>query len=205
MRFSILFVVILLNAIGFSQEENATKANINYGFRFGLSISDVATTSNSISPRTTFLAGFHFQYHINKEWSIQPELLYVRKGESKRSGTAALGNRVENKVNLDYVEVPLLVKYRLTSGLSFEAGPYVASLLKAEQEGISTTSAAYTSIDETIENFDAGLALGAVFETDWNFFIGLRYTRGFISIYQNQNTNEEGYHSQIQMYFGYSF
>jgi hypothetical protein len=205
MRKCVFAVVFLIHAFVFSQEE-VKKDNIDFGFRFGLSISDLITETNSIQPRASFHTGLHLLYKTDSFWSFQAELLYLRKGQSERSTDLVSNNRIENKTKLDYIEFPLLAKYRLTEGFHIEMGPYVSTLISAEEESLSFDNVVTNNIKNEINTFDMGLAIGAGYTTPWNFFMGLRFTRGFINTVKNNNSGlEESYNTQLQLYVGYLF
>ncbi|GGE41727.1 porin family protein [Psychroflexus planctonicus] len=206
MRKSILYIFALISTCSFSQKEDVTEDKIDFGFRFGLSLSDLITSSNSVEPRPTFLAGIHAEYKLNSTWSVQPELLFSRKGEMSRSTDSQSSLRAENRLLLDYIELPILARYRLKNNISFEAGPYVSYLVTAKKEILEGTNFESSNFYDLIEKFDSGLAIGATYQTEWNFFLGFRYSRGFINVSKNASSIlEDQYNAQFQMYFGYSF
>ena len=67
---------------------------------------------------------------INKKLSIQPELLYTRQG-----------SEVENtlKIKIDYLAIPILVKYYFSEKLSLEAGPQMSFLVNDKIEFIDSS------------------------------------------------------------------
>lgn len=206
MRRSIFCLLIFFSSLSFSQEETTVEDKIDFGFRFGLSLSDLVTDDNTLTPRATFFVGAHAEYKINSTWSIQPELLYVRKGESARNTIQESNIRTENRLLLDYIELPIMVKYYFTQGLSFNLGPYASYLVAAEQENLIGNQLESSNIQQQIENIDAGMAIGANYATEWDFFIGIRYSQGFTSVFKKAFANfEDSYHAQFQMYLGYSF
>ena len=205
MRICIFCIVILTSVAGLSQNQPSEVDKIEFGVRFGLSLSDLVTSSNTVQPRATFLIGIHANYKINSIWSIQPELLYLRKGESVRTTASTNTTKIENRILLNYIEMPILAKYKFIQDLHLEAGPYFSSLVAAKQEDIEGENFQSNSIKNDISSFDMGFAFGASYVTEWNFFVGLRYTRGFIDVSENQNNFTESYHTQLQLYVGYSF
>lgn len=206
MRRCIICLLILFSSLSFSQDEMNASDKIDFGFRFGLSLSDLTTSSNTLEPRPTFMLGVHAEYKFTPSWSIQPELIYARKGRFSRSPRLDSGPRTENRLLLDYVELPVLAKYYFNQGLSLEVGPYLSYLIKAEQENLENTTIQSSSVFQQVENVDAGLAIGATYITDWNFFVGMRITHGFINVFNDSLVIfEDSYHAQFQMYLGYSF
>ena len=205
MRKCVFAIVFLIQAFAFSQEE-VQKDKIDFGIRFGLSISDLVTETNVIQPRASIHTGFHVLYKVDSSWSIQKELLYLRKGQSARSNDLISNSRLENKTKLDYIELPILAKYRLIEGLHVELGPYFSTLISAEQENLRFDNVITNNVKNEINTFDTGFAVGAGYTTPWNFIMGLRYTRGFINAVNNKNSSfEEGYNTQLQLYVGYLF
>src|SRR5688572_4947857 len=71
--------------------------------------------------------GYHIGGFVNigNKLMVEPQLLYIRKGTQLESGN----------LNLDYLEIPIWVRYQLDGGLNFQAGPFIGILLGAKADG----------------------------------------------------------------------
>lgn len=94
--------------------------------------------------------------------SIQPEVLYVQKGAKISFAEGEITGTL--KANIDYIEIPLLLKFNLVSGgltiPSFYAGPYFGFNTKAE---FVISAAGYTEtqdIKDDIKNTEFGVTFG---------------------------------------------
>ena len=101
--FTLLFILVAF--VSFSQ------AQIQIGPKVGLNISSIAGSDatdyfgESLDSRTGFNGGIFFMYQFNKMFAIQPEVYYTMKGASKKV------EGVDVTLKLDYVEVPLFLKF----------------------------------------------------------------------------------------------
>jgi hypothetical protein len=112
------------------------------GVKGGFNIADLDIENENTDTRTGFVGGVYGKFGINDVFSIQPEVLYSRKGASSTD------EGVELDFILDYIEVPVLLVYNFpveTSAFSpsLYAGPAVSFEAKCEVEatepGVSLT------------------------------------------------------------------
>lgn len=109
------------------------------GLKGGLNFSNVTikTTSTDIPDfknQTGLVGGIFVNFKLGPV-SIQPEVLYSRRGLSYQE-VEDVDVDVTGRMLLDYVEVPVLVKYSFLSGPAkpfLYAGPSFSYLLKARQ------------------------------------------------------------------------
>lgn len=125
-----------------------------------------------------FTVGTFAEMPLTGSFSLQPELLYTQKG----------GTEEDVDFNLDYLELPVLVKYNLpVEGRlvpSLYAGPYAAYTLRRsfKSEGVSIDA------DEFFKSVDYGATFGVDF--GYRFArraatLGLRYDLGLANIFDD--------------------
>jgi hypothetical protein len=144
-------------------------------------------------------------------FAIQPEVLYVMKGgKAGFPEGEAEGYDITMKVKMDYVEVPVLIKYNFptqgTISPNLFAGPVVAFNVaaKVESEGYPV-EAGEDFPSEDIENkksVDFGIAFGgglglAVGETGKLTF-DVRYTLGLADLFDDISESE---YDEDKVYF----
>jgi hypothetical protein len=155
---------------------------------------------------TSFNAGLYVNIPLTSSLSIQPEVLYSRKGsELTYDNVFATGKA---KFKLNYIEVPVLLKINVTDNFNIHAGPYVAYLIDSQVKNESD-SGAYdfeSNFDnDDFNKFDAGLSAGVGFDFD-SFGIGARYNYGLTTVGKERSvggttyTVPDGKNSNISVY-----
>ncbi len=160
----------------------AASAQIKLGAKAGVNIADIggsdADSLGSTETKAGFIGGGFAEFMIGNMFAIQPELLYSQKGVKETGG---------DKIKIDYVEVPLLLKVNIpiegsTVHPNVYVGPAVAfkASCKVEESGVTedcdTVGALITSTDFGVAfgggvSFDVG---GAEVGVDVRYTLGLR-------------------------------
>jgi hypothetical protein len=143
------------------------EGGMDWGFTAGV---NVATWSGSDAEdaewRTDFMGGLSVNFGISDMLSLQPELLYSRKGV-KGSEAGFTG-----EIKLGYIDVPVLVKFATGTGQqmrpAFFFGPYVGFLL---------------SCDASITGFGSGDCKDEVKSTDFGVIGGVGFDVGPYGIF----------------------
>jgi len=110
---------------------------------------------------TGFQAGLFKTFDLSKRFQIQPEINYALRGGN--GSTTYLYDDIVCKVNIFYVEIPVILKYKILTGRTFSsavyAGPYTALKLKAEKQTRIWKEEEATALPN-VRSFDYGLILG---------------------------------------------
>ncbi len=126
--------------------------------------------------RTGFHAGLLSHIHLNKEFALQPELLYSAQGDE----TKLIGNSTTIRRKLNYITIPVLLQYMFHNGFRLQAGPQVGFLLNAKSELAGIT----TNLKNSFESTDLGLAAGVGYLSPSGLGIDGRYVFGLSNIYK---------------------
>ncbi|HEY8470383.1 MAG TPA: porin family protein [Longimicrobiales bacterium] len=106
----------------------AEAQQLEIGFKLGAAIANLTNPAEEGAPDpesiTSFSGGGHLRFGLSPAFSLQPELLFVRKG-------AADPEQDDTDSHFDYVEIPVLARFDIPligSPISpfFYAGPYAA-------------------------------------------------------------------------------
>jgi len=120
--------------------------------------------------------------HISNLISIQPELLFTQKGRVI-SPDATFASNIH--ITRNYVQLPILLAFKLAPGLKFYGGGYVSLFTNAWVSSSDMTSGEERRYEEQIEketsNFDAGALVGAMFRSH-NLVFDFRYERGLTTL-----------------------
>jgi hypothetical protein len=193
----ILFVLALLS------NEAVAQTQPQFGVRVGGNLAQLRGEDNAFGKDATdrklgFTVGAYALFPITNHIGIQPELLYTQKGGSVDE--AFLDDELEgtfkSDFNLNYLEVPVLVKYGFNTRSrvvpSVYAGPYMAYGINRsigfEVSGEDGDLDFEIDADDAFERMD----YGAVFGVDFDYrlrrntaTIGLRYNLGLANVFKD--------------------
>lgn len=168
-KFSLFFLIPLISYSSYSQ--------ISFGVKSGMNI---ATTKNIIAfpkNRVGWYIGGRTIIPVHKKIFLQPELLFSSKGY--RYIDLSDGKTVAMRLN--YLNMPILLGYRIDSKTKIALGPELGYLVKAinylNKENFDATRS-------FPQRFDAGIAIGASYNISEIFGIEIRYNYGFGDLYQ---------------------
>lgn len=100
----------------------------SFGIKAGANYSTVLLKDNNSTDYATGLhAGALAHFHLSKTWALQPEVLYSIQG-AKESGS------YNNKLRLNYINVPVLLQYMFQNGFRLQAGPQIGFLISAKSK-----------------------------------------------------------------------
>lgn len=152
--------------------------------------------------------GIYHQAEITDIISIQPELLFTSKG-AELNYQGFLGGSGNYRYNLNYIEIPVLVKLKL-GGFNVHAGPYAAFLVGANIKDVDSDGdiQSVESLDrDDFNQLDYGLSLGTGFDFDGGT-IGARYDFGLNEIGRSNFAGEaagDAKNSAFMLFIGFDF
>jgi len=124
-KFKIIVIGILLSKIGFAQ-------TFGGGFLVGLSMSQLDGDSYGGFHKAGFVGGIYTYTKLNNRFDLQFELRYVQKGSQSNDKDP----EVFYKSTLNYIELPLFLRYTFYSKFSADIGLALGYLQKsAEDDG----------------------------------------------------------------------
>lgn len=171
------------------------------------------------SYKVGYNAGLTFSLPLSSDgfFSLQPELLYNRKGyeitSSQKSGLPSNVSKFESEQQrvLHYIDLPILAKIR-AGGLTFQLGPQVSYLFGSRVKNQTTIKYTDGTKDKTedrsefvdylggirgekykgdLSNVDISGVAGVGYMTDGGLSFDLRYARGFNSLIDSKDTDSE--------------
>jgi hypothetical protein len=187
----VLLSILVLNSL------NAQKPHL--GFKGGLNMYNLLYKGGG---RTDYKAGFNAgmlaHIHITNHFAIQPEVVYSRQG-----GIEKIRN-IEHKLNLNYINVPVLAQYMFGKGYRIEAGPQVGFLVNAREK--YSSPALDLNAKEAFKKVDYSLAVGFGYLTHTKIGFDVRWLFGLNNINQpDYNTTLPTYNNGGQLTLFYQF
>lgn len=153
------------------------------GVSAGGSLSFVGTAAESDgSPRYGFTGGVYADYAFYSlenvvDFFVQPGVFFVMKGFNTNHPLFE-----ETKVNLNYIEVPILVKAGFPLDLPIDpyvlVGPTVGVRLSSDY----ASDASEGELDDNIKLIDYGVTMGAGVDLDMGLSIDARFNLGLVEI-----------------------
>ncbi|MHC1708534.1 MAG: porin family protein [Bacteroidales bacterium] len=126
-----LVVFVFLFIPGFTQQFHG-------GLMAGIVGSQVAGDLYSGYNKVGFMGGGYVALQLDPKFSLQLEMEYIQKG-SRHNADPDLPTDITYKLNLSYIEMPLLLRYRVMEHVDLEAGLALAAMVshKETQDGQS--------------------------------------------------------------------
>ena len=149
----------------------------------GINVANI--TDGNGDAKVGLAAGAELGYQLNESFAVTAGAIYSMQG-AKNDGY---------KLNLDYINIPILANYYITKGLAVKAGIQPAFKVKseAEYEGVSGDV-------EGIKSFDLSIPVGLSYEIS-DFVIDARYNWGMTKLLEGFDSKN----TVFQFTVGYKF
>jgi hypothetical protein len=170
----LMAVLLVVSVQGYSQAGK-------YGIRGGYNISnlDFETTPTTMNKhRNSVYLGFFADFMFSKSISIVPEIQFSAEGAKEES------------LQLDFIQAPILFKFRLSDKMHIGAGPQVS--LKVHK------------VDDGIKNLTYSGVGSFEYKINYAIFADVRYTYGISNIF-DENLGISAKNSNVQLGVGYKF
>ncbi|SJZ48097.1 porin family protein [Sediminibacterium ginsengisoli] len=127
------------------------------GFRLGAKLGANLNKVDGVS----FKDGFDFSYHaggwmeidFNKKWGVQPEVLFNQSTTQRSSFNTLYPTYVNpsadpnGKIKLNYLSIPILLRYNIGNLVTLNAGPQFGILLSQDKDFLQNGKEAFKSGD----------------------------------------------------------
>jgi len=185
--FLIVFAVLVSSTTFAQGIDLGIKAGVNF-----ISFSDAVGFDNN----TGFVVGVFSTLKFSDKIALQGDLLYSQQGAEVDFEDLDIGNEVD-KLDLNYINVPVVLKYYVVKKLNIQAGPQfgfvvddnIGEVFNGISNNISTNSFALTGVVGVGLDLPLGLRATA------------RYNFGLTDIFENY----DGKHNVITISAGFSF
>ena len=216
MKENILVVVIVIFTL------NVNAQNVKFGVKGGLNISSIYGSENSdVESRYSFHIGGLAEVEISEKLSFQPEVVFSSQGSKfnisgeyfdLHGGVNSDFFNIESTSTLNYINIPLILKYYVFDGFSLEFGPQVGYLLSVKTETNHTVDGEIVSeISKTKDGLnviDFGVNIGLGYKLQNGIFFNSRFNLGLNAI--NKKIEHQLYYKKhknevLQFSVGYFF
>lgn len=194
----------------------AQNQKVKIGVKAGLNISSLAFDENQMNStsRTGFTAGVMVEIPLAKNFSLQPELLYSQQGgKTSFFDSDVTNSNYKGTLELNYLNIPLMLKYYVVKGLSVQAGPQIGILLKAnnkyEDNFLGYVNHESFNLKDYSAGIDTSVNFGLGYQFKDKFYTDLRYNISYSNVFKdgdaNYFINQDMKNRVFQISLGYFF
>jgi len=188
---------IALMAFAFTQAQD-----LKFGAKAGLNLANLTGDVEDTSMKPGFHVGGFVEIKFSDKLALQPELLYSLQGaktEYNYSFGDMMSESSESKINLSYINIPVMLKFYPVEKLFLEAGPQVGFLVSAKSkdeysitmDGTTTSGSEDVDVKDSFKSIDFGFNIGAGYEFTENLFANVRYNIGLSNIAEETEIDVE--------------
>ena len=152
-------------------------AQASFGLKAGGMLSTRVTNSldhNLDIAKLSYVGGAFYSFPISEQFGLQVELLYANKGLQGAGG----GLVVLVREDLHYLNLPVMLQYKLRERLTLELGPEIGYLIGQKQ----TFNFGTQPPSPFMKNLDMAINLGVGYEPVNRVLLNLRYNFGIFDI-----------------------
>ncbi len=137
--------------------------------------------------------GGEVEYQATDRFSIAAGVGYIMQGKQWDDYKFGAYEEKDQKIELGYVNVPVVANYYIFKGFAVKAGAQFAFLTNAKEKGTLVSGNTETSISNDVKNqcntFDFSIPVGVSYEFDNHIVIDARYNIGITNVNKNGNVN----------------
>lgn len=183
----------------------AVSAQTKFGFKLGYNAGNVSSNDADIKEDGKTLSGIGFgafaEFSVGKNFAIQPQINYNRKGVSVAHGGHS------DKFQFDVLDIPVNALYRSNGGFFIGGGPNLgfnlSGGLRAHDDPSENFDFEFGKNPGQIKRMDLGLNLLTGFEFKNGLFVSANYLAGLTNL---SNVSGETWRNNLLNFsLGYSF
>lgn len=189
---------------------------VKLGVKAGLNLASLTFDERELnsSSKTGFTAGLMVEVPMAKNFSLQPELLYSQQGTKiSFSDKDVTNSNYKSTIRLNYLNIPVMLKYYVLEGLSVQAGPQIGILLKAdnkyEDNFLGYKNQESFDLKDYSTGIDTSVNFGLGYQFKEKFYADARYNISYSNVFKegdvNHFINNDMKNRVFQVTIGYFF
>lgn len=175
------------------------QSKLNYFIKGGINFSNITNYQFNNKPIISYNIGVGTELKINKKFNFQPEMQLSLQGWKDiltiRQNFDQPLSEYKIKIQLYYLNIPLLTKLKINEFINFNVGPQIGYLVST-----SINNSDFQINNSSFNKIDYGVLIGTDI-TIKDFFIDLRYYFGLAEVLKIGNSKN----SLAQLAIGYKF
>ncbi len=213
MKKLVTICLTLFSSALFAQNKSSDHS-FTYGVRIAGNLANISTDSSSGSSSLIGLAaGVFAELPISGQLYFAPEINYSLKGSKQSLNISVNGINfgLEEKFKLNYISIPLLLKYKFPSSGNFSVflGPEVSFLVSNKLTATTsangqsaTNSSTFKDQGVSVNTLELGVDLGIQYYFSSHIGVDLRYGLGLTDVTKDLGKNKN---SVLQLGVSYKF
>jgi hypothetical protein len=147
---------------------------IDLGLKAGANFSNISDATG-LSNKTGFVFGAFAGLKLNDKIAVQADLLYSQQGAEFDGGA----------IDLNYVNVPIVLKYYVTENLNIHGGPQFGFIVDDNVKKV------FSNLAEA-ESFDLTGVVGLGYDLPFGLRLAGRYNFGLSDVFKESSSNNSG-------------
>ena len=164
-------IIILFCFSSFSQ-------NFKGGIALGITASQIDGDKNSGYNKLGFNLRTFVKRNFTEKWQGQLEIGFLQKG-TKFTEKLDNDGKIENRINLNYLETPILINYIFSEKFDFSFGISPSYLIGFSSE---INKVDYTDDLDKLNDFDASALISVNYKLTEKFLLNIRMNYSFLPL-----------------------
>jgi hypothetical protein len=187
---------------------STVKAQLSYGVKAGGAMTGLLNNIGGARSKAGFYAGVFGAIPLDKSFSLQAELNYSAQGGKQLFHFGGTWDPVMGYTTpeynekilywLNYLNLPVLVKYKTTSGFFVEAGLQAGLLMGAHAKA---SNGIKIDVKNTFQSFDLSGAAGVGYQLHNGLGVDLRYNRSLTDISKTKDYPRYNSVAQLGLFY----
>ena len=178
-----------------------------FGPKIGVDYTHFWDTDGDYSGMLNYQAGLFMEYRFSDRFAIAPEVVFAAQG-GKNKWIDVEDVEITTTNHLNYINVPVMLKYYVTPSLSIDFGPQVGfniySKCTDELDDGTHKQKSVIPQKEATKSVDFGVGLGLTYNIAKDVFVQGRYTMGMTNVFKSGDY-KEAKNGNAQIAIGYRF
>lgn len=202
----IILTALAIFTFGFANAQDA-----KFGLKGGLNLATITgdTEGLNFKSKAGFNGGAFVAFKLTDKIGIQPEVLYSMQGSKIDNFSFDFGGTIyqaDATINLEYINVPVMVKYYAAEKFNVEFGPQIGFLIAAKTVAEVNGNEGEEDVKDSFESIDFGLNIGAGYDFTKNISAGVRYNIGLSNIAKTEPGDDSKISNNVfSIGLGYTF
>ncbi len=195
---------MLIVSVSYAQTSNNSTDNMynritEYGIKCGVNLANIyGKDVDDTKTKFGLIGGFYFDYSIQRNISIQPEISFSMKGFRVENQNWT----IKGRETFNYIDIPILAKYVYEYSNSFRPifyfGPCFSFHLLSTYY-VKNNDVTYSGDREDMKSFEFSIVPGLMLKLSNKFNLDCRFTLGLTAIDDSEHKN-----SVLSIMIGYS-
>ena len=147
-----------------------------------------------------YQVGAFFEYRFTNKFSIAPEVVFASQGAKLDHDLLGIPFY---SLNVNYINVPVMLKYYVCPSLSIDLGPQIGFNVYSKR--VLDGSKETTDLKDNTNSIDLGIGLGLTYNITNDVFVQGRYTLGLTEVYKSSVEEKHMKNGNAQIAIGYRF